>query len=614
MGDTGGFGDNLLAPEKIEVPQEEPSKEPGGKKDAFGDLVDIGAKDKQNKSPKQMFVDLAAPPKKSLNELKVDNTPAPKPASPVGFQASEAPEGARQGNSPSPANFSTLDQFGTKDPFGSEDPFGSDDPFAASFPNQNQEAPAPKLEPTAQNGTNTLSAPSQNTLFGGSIFDDDFNLPVPKEPPPPLPTNIDNVSTRAFNIPPPPPRHHVHPPSNTPHTPPLPPRPKSGSIVQTASNLPSSGSEAMHGQTPQLTSRLHSETSSSHSIVVPKDSLSENFAKDKGTNNLTSNNKDSELTCDTDKAKENVKNITTGLNCSVVTGASQQRNDFSEASSNTGDSVVKNQSSEASVVSSVFTHSDKEETKLSQSANKQNSIDLYEKPSIFDKTLENLNNIKNLENLGDNKTCSDINKNLSNNQSSSVDHGANSDTGRISENVHSSSHADTTEDKVHTDPTVGKETDHNFNKTSLSSVADPFVTIDPFANDDPFAQSDPFSADPFASDPFSDSVSITSVSSTTSSNDPFTSAFPSQRTSSANVDTAEDPFSVFDNTFEPFHFEKSKKSKVKLKFQGGKFSFDFICSKQKARNRYFFLTISGSINTICYQLPMQTEKSQPKGK
>ena len=77
VGDSGGgFDDNLLTPDKIEVPSEEPEQPPPGKKDAFGDLVAIGPKDKQTKSPKQMFVELATPPKKSLNELKVEKSPS----------------------------------------------------------------------------------------------------------------------------------------------------------------------------------------------------------------------------------------------------------------------------------------------------------------------------------------------------------------------------------------------------------------------------------------------------------------------------------------------------------------------------------------------------------
>ena len=591
VGDSGGgFDDNLLTPDKIEVPSEEPEQPPPGKKDAFGDLVAIGPKDKQTKSPKQMFVELATPPKKSLNELKVEKSPSPKPVSPTGFQASGATDGDQE-NPASSLDFSTLNQFGDKDPFGSGDPFGSSDPFVNCFPNpaQKQDAAAPKLELPAQNGTNSSSAPSPNALFGGSIFDDDFNLPVPKEPPPPLPTSIDSVSHSSLNIPPPPPRNNisVYTPSNTQHTPPLPPRPRSSSDKNRAADV-------LHVQpTPPLPPRRYLNSTDSNSSV-PNDELSRESPKDSSS----VNSQDAELNEQSQTISNNNNNVSEAKgssnndnNVSEAKGISNNNKNVIEAKGNSSnnDNNVSEAKNKLSLASDTSLSLSNEKTlgdrTQSDQIDRELTIDNH-KP--FEKGEVGLNNSNTSElKRDDNESVSQTKldktkcdsqvtpnvsdeklKNLNNNSvSNSSGDQTNCDIERISNASSSSSQTETVTERVRTGRAFIKEADSNYHKSLSVSVSDPFETIDPFASDDPFTQNDPFSPDPFASDPFSDSISTTSVSSTTSSNDPFTSAITSQKSSSStNVDASDDPFSVFDNTFEPFHFDKSKKSKVKLKF------------------------------------------------
>ena len=505
VGDSGGFGDNLLTPDKIETAtaKEEATTEPQGKKDAFGDLVEIGSKNKPNISPKQMFVDLATPPKKSLNELKVETTPSPKPASPLGFQASE-------GTSPTP-DLSTQAQLG--------DPFGGEDPFTNVTPNVNQ--------------NNTATAPSQNINLGAPIFDDDFNLPAPKGAPPPLPVNLGSVSTAALNIPPPPHRTDITVHHNTQTTPPLPPRPVSDVSRQTTSN--NNNSECVP-ETPPLPPRLYLQKPDNS---VPNNSLSKLDTKDKDSDTVGKPQADS-VGCsqmfaeikiqDNTQLRHNVSDFKPTPN--VVTNELSPGEGLHESPS------ISNKGEYTQV---------KDDTELTQTSSggvSQHYIEKNSKNLIHGTTAVNQNRNKPII----------------------IDQDDNCDTDRIS--VISVSD----ESAINKKPLVDSSVDHNFNKMSFSSVSDPFVSVDPFASEDPFAQqTDPFSAaDPFACDPFSDSISTTSVSSS-SSNDPFTSTFTSQMSSHASVDSTDDPFSVFDNTFEPFHFDKTKKSKNKLKQQAGKF-------------------------------------------
>ncbi|XP_045159881.2 disabled homolog 1-like isoform X2 [Mercenaria mercenaria] len=213
---NSAFEEGVLEPARLETMKEESQVTNSGKVDVFGDLVNIGGKTKAS-TPKDMFAELAAPEKKSLNELKVDKSPSPKPASPVGFQASGDPASAAP------------DPFGnTENPFGTSDPFAND-PFASNSIGTSQ--------PTAQPSTH------QDALFGGNFFgdanddDDAFNIPLPQGPPPPLPENIasQNLNLNPSSGPLPPPRPSVDTPPLPVHNPPLPPRPKSTSSDSTKS-------------------------------------------------------------------------------------------------------------------------------------------------------------------------------------------------------------------------------------------------------------------------------------------------------------------------------------------------------------------------------------------
>lgn len=203
---NAGFDEGVLEPAKLESLKEEVPTVPAGKPDVFGDLVNIGGKTKAS-NPKDMFAELAAPEKKSLNALKVDKSPSPKSTSPVGFQAS--------GDNASAAS----DPFGNSgNPFGTSDPFAND-PFISNNPGTQQ--------PSAQPST-------KDALFGENLFGDDddaFNIPLPQGPPPPLPENIasQNLNLNFSSGPLPPPRNSVNTPPLPAYNPPIPPRPKSTS-------------------------------------------------------------------------------------------------------------------------------------------------------------------------------------------------------------------------------------------------------------------------------------------------------------------------------------------------------------------------------------------------
>ena len=141
-----------------------------------------------------------------------NRTPSPKPPSPFGNQASA------DDSSPS----SVPNVFRTSAPVICDDPFAND-PFA-SF-NSTVVASSFSNIQTAQQ-TDHIAQPFLNDAeFKNDIFsDDDFNLPSPEGPPPPLPADIisQDINVESHIRPEPPPR-----PVNTHQTPPLPPRPSS---------------------------------------------------------------------------------------------------------------------------------------------------------------------------------------------------------------------------------------------------------------------------------------------------------------------------------------------------------------------------------------------------
>ena len=382
-----------------------------------------------------------------------------------------------------------MNQFGDKDPFGSGDPFGSSDPFVNCFPNpaQKKDAAAPKRELPAQNGTKSSSAPSPNALFGGSIFDDDFNLPVPKEPPPPLPTSIDSVSHTSLNIPlPPPPRNNisVYTPSNTQHTPPLPPRPRSSSDKNRAADV-------SHVQpTPPLPPRRYLNSTDSNSSV-PNDELSRESPKDSSS----VNSQDAELNEQSQTISNNNNNV------SEAKGISNNDNNVSEA---------KDKLSLASETSLSLLNENTTEDRAKSSWNERDLTIDDHKP--FEKGEVGLNNSNTSELKQDNnesvsqaevdktKCDSSVTRNISdenlrnlnsNSVSNSSGDQTNCDIERISNASSSSSQTETVSERVRTGRAFIKEADSNYNKSLSVSVSDPFETIDPFASDDPFTQNDP---------------------------------------------------------------------------------------------------------------------------
>ncbi|KAL4235740.1 leading edge cell differentiation [Mactra antiquata] len=212
---AGNDEEDVLTPLSLQTPAEEvPVTKPS---DAFGDLVSIGGT-QTKKSPKELFVDLATPTKKSLNELKAPKSPkSPKSASPVSFQASDDKE----------------EQTDIFNPFGTSDPFAND-PFSTSVPSHN------------------ISSNTNKTVLKNDD-NDDFNIPLPRGPPPPLP---DFISSQPPGGPLPPPRPPVESCKFPQELPPVPPRPLSASSE--SKNSSGSLSSLNESQTvgPQMTPPL----------------------------------------------------------------------------------------------------------------------------------------------------------------------------------------------------------------------------------------------------------------------------------------------------------------------------------------------------------------------
>ncbi|XP_046327789.2 disabled homolog 1-like isoform X3 [Haliotis rufescens] len=226
---------NILTPTVLNEPEvEEITTEPK-KKDAFADLVNIGGSDPK-KSPKAIFEAMSAPPKKSLNELKVDVVP-PRTPSP----------GIPSPGVMSPGVISPGIQQQASDPFGplgkeadrlrgladsSEDPFDTSHVHIPQPTSQPSSSTPPDVDPfmpamTLSSRLSCDNMPKKQTqadvskhehlpkkspkrLTNGNIpvFSDDFNLPSPEEPPPPLPAEV-KLSLPGGAPPPPPPRPKV---------------------------------------------------------------------------------------------------------------------------------------------------------------------------------------------------------------------------------------------------------------------------------------------------------------------------------------------------------------------------------------------------------------------
>jgi len=184
---------------------------PAAPKDAFGDLGIITPKAKNaNLKGKDMFTALSTPEKKSLKDIK--------PTSPKPQQASDDED---SDGSASPAAFPE-DPFGTSMPFGTSDPFVND-PFASTTASVRQGSTLHDAFPSSD------WPQSNDSTHSYEHSGDPYNIPLPQEPPPPLPQDI--ASYNVQEPPPPPPRPKVHPPSGDQSFPPLPPRPKSNNSL-----------------------------------------------------------------------------------------------------------------------------------------------------------------------------------------------------------------------------------------------------------------------------------------------------------------------------------------------------------------------------------------------
>ncbi|XP_067677677.1 disabled homolog 1-like isoform X2 [Haliotis asinina] len=218
---------NILTPTVLNEPETEEVPTEPQKKDAFADLVNIGGSDPK-KTPKAIFESLNTPPKKSLNELKVDVNP-PRTPSPGTPSPGVISPGMQQASDPfGPLGKEAVRLRGLAD--------SSKDPFDTSYVHIPQPTSQPSSSPPAQDAdpflpamtlTSRLSCentPKKQTpadvskhehlpkkspkrLTNGNIpvFSDDFNLPSPEEPPPPLPAEV-KLSLPGGAPPPPPPR------------------------------------------------------------------------------------------------------------------------------------------------------------------------------------------------------------------------------------------------------------------------------------------------------------------------------------------------------------------------------------------------------------------------
>lgn len=171
--------DQPLMPYKVESETPPENKAPVSSKGAFDDLCNIGAKEKANKAPKDLFADLSAVPKKSIKEMMGQPQ----------AQASDNPFGTLDRNASLPAAFDFTSPFpSTKssDPFDTSfvDPSKPHLPVAKVFP-MTKEMPkeSSNLTPDNTDEKDDLKSKSDSAFCDS----DDFDLPSPDGPPPPLP-------------------------------------------------------------------------------------------------------------------------------------------------------------------------------------------------------------------------------------------------------------------------------------------------------------------------------------------------------------------------------------------------------------------------------------------
>ncbi|XP_062570861.1 disabled homolog 1-like isoform X2 [Saccostrea cucullata] len=230
------FDEPVLAPTKVEDPFATPVTSASQPKDAFADLCTIGST-KANKTPKDLFAERNAPPKKSINEMMQKPTQNPQ-------QASD-PFGNVEDSSLPAAEFS---------PFTSK----LSDPFDTSFL---KSSPALHMQPNSASNVSAFSKATEELTLNQNDFDnsDDFDLPSPQGPPPPLPND------------PPPPAPPPRP--NSSHTGhqlpslPVPPPRNSENVPKTVSL--SSNSQITNGNTPVPRPRPRSHVTSSMPTAPP---------------------------------------------------------------------------------------------------------------------------------------------------------------------------------------------------------------------------------------------------------------------------------------------------------------------------------------------------------
>ncbi|KAK3579100.1 hypothetical protein CHS0354_022120 [Potamilus streckersoni] len=283
-----GFGDVLMPSvnKQQEVKQEAQNKP----KDIFDDLVDIGTTNKVSKTPKDLFAEMKQPPKRSLNELKINKLTEPAPAKGAVQKQASDPFQSPESN----AEFSPLFDGFSDDPFNTS--FEKHNPGIASThvstystAVSNNSPAAPPLpwcrdfvtsDPFDVKAQKATSKFSRANVFG----DDSFDLPSPDEPPPPLPS-CNLVSDNLYKAPSPPPRPSTEltPPvvQNIPPAPP--PRSKTFSVTyDTVSSQRSSESQVNSSSesqsdstefnfcTPTLPPRQNNQSSSPSYVPRPR--------------------------------------------------------------------------------------------------------------------------------------------------------------------------------------------------------------------------------------------------------------------------------------------------------------------------------------------------------
>ncbi|XP_060081349.1 disabled homolog 1-like isoform X2 [Ylistrum balloti] len=198
-GNTAGgalFDEPLLAPVKLTVEEAPQVENKAGTGDAFSDLCELGTKDKTALSPKGLFAELSAQPKKSINQLRTEQVPK-------GPQASDSDPFGSVDNASLPAvvNFSSPFQTKTSDPF-----------------DTSHIKPAISSQSKPESFHNVPC--SSKSKFKDLAFseNDDFNLPSPEGPPPPLPSMATPRDMPQIIPPAPPPRPSGSPAANSTHS------------------------------------------------------------------------------------------------------------------------------------------------------------------------------------------------------------------------------------------------------------------------------------------------------------------------------------------------------------------------------------------------------------